>query len=55
MKNKEIKEFYKNYGDKIQDKRFKTAYKIRRYAHLTTYQTILKYIKKNDRVCIMPP
>jgi 2-polyprenyl-3-methyl-5-hydroxy-6-metoxy-1,4-benzoquinol methylase len=50
MKKEEIKEFYKNYGDKIQDKRLNSPYRIRRYAHLTTYQTILKYIKKDDNV-----
>lgn len=48
--SKEIKDFYRNYADKIQEKRFKTPYRIRRYVHETTHLTILKHINSGERV-----
>lgn len=50
MDNKEIKDFYRGYADRIQDKRTNSPYKIRRYFHKVTHQSALKHIKKGDRV-----
>lgn len=49
-KNENIKTFYANYSDKIVEKRFNSPYKLRKYAHMQQYKTILKHIKPGMKV-----
>ncbi|MCK5060999.1 class I SAM-dependent methyltransferase [Candidatus Parcubacteria bacterium] len=46
----EIKEFYTNYHDRIIDKRLKSEYKLRRYAHEMQYNDFVEYIKPGMKV-----
>ncbi len=46
----DIKEIYKNYSDKIFDKRFNSRFPIRRYVHRQQYYSILKYIQPGQNV-----
>ena len=39
------KEFYTNYHDEIIDKRLKSEYKLRQYAHRMQYNDFVEYIK----------
>jgi len=41
-----IKGIYREFADKIWEKRYNSPYVIRRYLHRTQYHTILKYIKE---------
>ena len=50
MTNEEIKKFYSDYADKIQEKRLNSPYILRRYMHEQTYLTNLKYIRAGQRV-----
>lgn len=50
MDNDEIKKFYSQYADRIQDKRFNSPYKIRKYAHHETYLSIIKHLKSGDKI-----
>lgn len=50
MTNEEIKNFYEGYADKIQEKRLKSPYVLRRYLHEQTYLVSLKYIKPGQTV-----
>lgn len=50
MNNDEIKKFYSQYADKIQDKRFNSPYKIRKYVHHETYFSILKHLKSGNKI-----
>ncbi len=49
MKNN-LKEFYTSYADQINTKRFNSPYKLRRYAHVKQYQSVLDQVKSGDRV-----
>ncbi len=50
MREQEIKKFYSNYADKIQEKRLNSPYVLRRYLHEQTYFTNLKYIQAGQKV-----
>lgn len=50
MEEREIKKFYSNYADKIQEKRLNSPYVLRRYLHEQTYFTNLKYIQAGQKV-----
>lgn len=50
MNDQEIKKFYNEYADKIQDKRYNSPYSLRRYSHGQNYLSILKYIKSGDKI-----
>jgi 2-polyprenyl-3-methyl-5-hydroxy-6-metoxy-1,4-benzoquinol methylase len=50
MEDQEIKKFYSNYADKIQEKRLNSPYVLRRYLHEQTYFTNLKYIQAGQKV-----
>lgn len=47
---KDLKDFYTNYDDRIYEKRFNSPYKVRRYAHLQQYQSVLKQVSPGMRV-----
>jgi SAM-dependent methyltransferase len=50
MTNDEIKHFYEEYADRVQEKRLKSPYVLRRYLHEQTYFTNLKYIQSGQKV-----
>lgn len=50
MNHKEIKNFYKGYADKIQQKRLHSPYILRRYFHEQNYLLVMKSLKLTDRV-----
>lgn len=50
MDSKHIKDFYSGYADEIVDKRLRSPYALRRYAHEAQYQSILKHVKPGMRV-----
>lgn len=50
MKKELIKDFYSNYSDKIIDKRFKSQYKLRSYAHKKQYESVLSHVTQGMKV-----
>lgn len=50
MNKKEIKSFYSAYSDKITDKRYKSTYPLRAYAHRAQYESILKNVEPGMKV-----
>jgi len=48
MKEKEIVNFYKNFWDRIEEKRLNPKFPLRRYVHLQNYLSILKYVRKGE-------
>lgn len=50
MKNKDIKNFYSEYADEIIDKRLRSPYRLRQYAHIKQYESILNFVKPGMRV-----
>ena len=51
MKNEnQIKDFYTGDSDKITEKRFNSPYKLRRYAHIAQYESVLAYVEPGMRV-----
>lgn len=50
MDEKEIKEFYTNYSDKIYSKRFTSKYRLRAYAHKMQYESVLAYVEAGMKV-----
>jgi len=50
MKEKEIVNFYKNFWDRIEEKRLNPKFPLRRYVHLQNYLSILKYVRKGEKV-----
>lgn len=50
MRGKEIKNFYSGYADEIIDKRLRSPYRLRQYAHIKQYESILNFVKPGMRV-----
>ena len=50
MKEKEIENIYKNFWDRIEEKRLNPKFPLRRYVHLQNYLSILKYVRKGEKV-----
>jgi len=50
MKTEDIKAFYTRYNDKIFDKRLNSPYKLRRYAHIKQYQSVLSFVEPGMKV-----
>ena len=50
MKGEEIKDFYTNYEDRIADKRWKSKYPLRAYAHEKQYERALSFVNKGMKV-----
>ncbi len=48
--SKEIKDFYAGYSDEILKKRFESPYALRRYAHHTEYESIVRLIPDGSSV-----
>ena len=48
--NKETKGFYTDYADKIQEKRLRSVYAVRRYAHECQYGSVLNQVQPGMRV-----
>jgi len=48
--DKNIKDFYTTYGDRITEKRLNSPYKLRRYAHVAQYNSILAHVGSGMRV-----
>jgi len=47
-----IKEFYRDYDDRILDKRYNSPYLLRRYVTRSAYNSILKYVDKEDKTIL---
>lgn len=45
-----IKDFYTGYSDKITEKRLHSPYKLRRYAHIAQYESVLAYVESGMKV-----
>ena len=50
IENNKIKKFYKNYRDRIFDKKFNSSYPLRKYVHQKNYFSILDYIKQGEKI-----
>lgn len=50
MKNKDIKNFYREYADEIIDKRLHSPYLLRKYAHIKQYESILNFVTPGMKV-----
>lgn len=50
MKNKDIKNFYSEYADEIIDKRLRSPYPLRQYAHVQQYESILNFVTPGMKV-----
>lgn len=50
MKNKDIKNFYSGYADEIIDKRLRSPYILRQYAHIKQYESILNFVTPGMKV-----
>ncbi len=50
MKKEAIKDFYTNFADKIVEKRFRSEYKVRSYAHVEQYKSILSKVEPGMKV-----
>jgi 2-polyprenyl-3-methyl-5-hydroxy-6-metoxy-1,4-benzoquinol methylase len=50
MQSADIKEFYRQYGDKIVSKRWQSKYVVRSYVHDQQYRSILKFVEPGMRV-----
>ena len=48
--NEDIKAFYSQHHDRIRDKRSKSAYPLRHYAHATQYEGILQFVLPGMKV-----
>lgn len=50
MDEREIKDFYRGFADKIQEKRLYSPYILRRYFHQQNYLSVLKSLKPADKI-----
>ena len=50
MDNDEIKKFYSHHPDEIINKRFRSPYALRRYAHMKQYESVLGFVVSGMRV-----
>lgn len=50
LNDESIKTFYSQHHDKIRDKRSESPYALRRYAHATQYEGMLRYVQPGMRV-----
>lgn len=50
FQEKEIKAFYHGYEDRIADKRWKSKYALRAYAHKMQYESVLSYVRPGVKV-----
>lgn len=48
--NNYLKNFYSGYNDRIIDKRLRSKHKLRRYAHVQQYKSLLKYVEPGVKV-----
>ncbi len=48
--SQEIKKIYKDYSDQIMSKRYNSEFPLRKYAHRTQYDSILRFINPGDKV-----
>lgn len=50
MKSNDIKKFYSEYADEIIDKRLHSPYRLRQYAHIKQYESILNFVTPGMKV-----
>ncbi|MEK7538906.1 MAG: class I SAM-dependent methyltransferase [Patescibacteria group bacterium] len=50
MQSKDIKNFYSDYADEIIDKRLRSPYRLRQYAHVKQYESILNFVTPGMKV-----
>ena len=50
MQSKDIKNFYSDYADEIIDKRLRSPYPLRQYAHYKQYESILNFVSPGMKV-----
>lgn len=50
MQSKDIKNFYSDYADEIIDKRLRSPYLLRQYAHIKQYESILSFVTPGMKV-----
>ncbi|MGB2580836.1 MAG: class I SAM-dependent methyltransferase [Minisyncoccia bacterium] len=50
MLSKDIKNFYSDYADEIIDKRLRSPYPLRQYAHIKQYESILNFVTPGMKV-----
>ena len=50
MKSNDIKNFYSDYADEIIEKRLRSPYRLRQYAHIKQYESILNFVAPGMKV-----